>query len=616
MAYTSDVPDATERTTTMTTTAPRSEIVTHLPNQDGNGISLRWTRVIAGVLHSFTKVVMPDGELRFSVSRYTGAPDSHVKFGHEWKPTHFLVIKRQPLAWSRPRAGHYIAGKAEVVRDPNASPDNRWSARYPGTPNTAHRLLKSAQAAAAKRAARAEFDALHAAAQPPAPRLDPVEAITAYFRSTHFWPNADRLARNGVDRAELDAAVAAGRVLHDPAEEWYQLPVPNIETPLAVGDVVTVDPQRKGRQFDVIALDEIDREMIRVAPRNPAHLDDNARWVSLRYTSRVPAAIVEPYEDVVGDCIEPAHFRDEPAMHVGRHGSGIDPHPADQCDVHRLLEQMPAEAATAEPAPTPTITVQRSGKLDAGDLRVAVCSAGDYTSAPTREADARKRGEAHLHDRHGVEPRGTVADLIMPAMPEQYRRALAHLLAPYGFAAPTGVDTLVPSDANPEAFLVHDPSGLAIGAYDEYLRLSYPAVHAGEGDGDVGTAWFDLAYGTSFETVVDIAAGLAQRLYTPPALVDATGLGLIDRIDEPSGASVGMYRDVHAAPIAWAATLRKTDRSPYVGEGADGARRSAEIDLTEADTHPTGSERWHQLRASADRWIEQAERIEASGGGA
>lgn len=55
------------------------------------------------------------------------------------------------------------------------------------------------------------------------------------------------------------------------------------------------------------------------------------------------------------------------------------------------------------------------------------------------------------------------------------------------------------------------------------------------------------------------------------------------------------------------------DRDPYVGEGADGCRRSAEIDRSEADGLPRGDDRDARLR-SADQWDWQAERIEAAGG--
>ena len=57
-----------------------------------------------------------------------------------------------------------------------------------------------------------------------------------------------------------------------------------------------------------------------------------------------------------------------------------------------------------------------------------------------------------------------------------------------------------------------------------------------------------------------------------------------------------------------------TLREPYVGEGADGARRSAQIDLEEADCLPPGEARDEAL-LSAERWILQAEQLEAEGQG-
>lgn len=53
-------------------------------------------------------------------------------------------------------------------------------------------------------------------------------------------------------------------------------------------------------------------------------------------------------------------------------------------------------------------------------------------------------------------------------------------------------------------------------------------------------------------------------------------------------------------------------RNPYVGDGADSARRSAQIDQEEADCLPPGEQRDHCL-LSAERWILQAEYLEARG---
>ncbi len=52
-----------------------------------------------------------------------------------------------------------------------------------------------------------------------------------------------------------------------------------------------------------------------------------------------------------------------------------------------------------------------------------------------------------------------------------------------------------------------------------------------------------------------------------------------------------------------------TERSPYVGSGPDGARRSAQIDREEADGLDPGEARDRCL-ASAERWDRQALHLE------
>lgn len=53
-----------------------------------------------------------------------------------------------------------------------------------------------------------------------------------------------------------------------------------------------------------------------------------------------------------------------------------------------------------------------------------------------------------------------------------------------------------------------------------------------------------------------------------------------------------------------------THRNPYVGAGADGARRSANVDLEEADTLDRTDPRRDELIASAARWVNQATELE------
>lgn len=53
-------------------------------------------------------------------------------------------------------------------------------------------------------------------------------------------------------------------------------------------------------------------------------------------------------------------------------------------------------------------------------------------------------------------------------------------------------------------------------------------------------------------------------------------------------------------------------RTPYVGEGADGARRSAAIDREEAGTYAIDDPRLDRALESAIRWDEQADELEAA----
>lgn len=52
-------------------------------------------------------------------------------------------------------------------------------------------------------------------------------------------------------------------------------------------------------------------------------------------------------------------------------------------------------------------------------------------------------------------------------------------------------------------------------------------------------------------------------------------------------------------------------RLPYVGDGADGARRSAQIDREESHTLDRSDPGVERLEESAVRWERQAERLES-----
>ena len=66
-------------------------------------------------------------------------------------------------------------------------------------------------------------------------------------------------------------------------------------------------------------------------------------------------------------------------------------------------------------------------------------------------------------------------------------------------------------------------------------------------------------------------------------LIDATALYLIGEISEPSGASVRMFRDVQAFPLAWGSVLAgKTYRARTCCASTDGDVHNRECQTEEA----------------------------------
>lgn len=57
----------------------------------GDGTSRSWTRVLSGKRYSFTAVLMPDGERRYSISRFDG-PEGASNFAHYWTQVHFVTV--------------------------------------------------------------------------------------------------------------------------------------------------------------------------------------------------------------------------------------------------------------------------------------------------------------------------------------------------------------------------------------------------------------------------------------------------------------------------------------------------------------------------------------------
>lgn len=73
------------------TTEPRSEVRVTPPGLPGNGTSRTWSRVLSGKRYSFCAILMPDGERRYSVQRFDGAPGSEG-FGCDWTHLHFITV--------------------------------------------------------------------------------------------------------------------------------------------------------------------------------------------------------------------------------------------------------------------------------------------------------------------------------------------------------------------------------------------------------------------------------------------------------------------------------------------------------------------------------------------
>lgn len=59
---------------------------------------------------------------------------------------------------------------------------------------------------------------------------------------------------------------------------------------------------------------------------------------------------------------------------------------------------------------------------------------------------------------------------------------------------------------------------------------------------------------------------------------------------------------------------RRVQREPYVGEGADGCYRSAQIDREEADGLNLDDPRHAERLASAEKWEQQAELLTQAAG--
>jgi len=84
-----DLDASTKTTVVLSGIRPRGPISE--PRTDEDGVtSINWSRVIAGTLHHFSRLVMPSGRVRFVVQRYTGHVDLHSP--HAWTHRHFFTF--------------------------------------------------------------------------------------------------------------------------------------------------------------------------------------------------------------------------------------------------------------------------------------------------------------------------------------------------------------------------------------------------------------------------------------------------------------------------------------------------------------------------------------------
>lgn len=133
----------------LTTVGPRSEILIRQPMRPGDGTSRVWTRVLSGKRYSFTAVLMPSGERRYSVSRYDGRPDGRY-FSQYWTRLHFVTVPAPSAEVSAPVAE--VSATAETAARITAVIDaytkDAISARRSAAAKEGHRRRRAAHAAA------------------------------------------------------------------------------------------------------------------------------------------------------------------------------------------------------------------------------------------------------------------------------------------------------------------------------------------------------------------------------------------------------------------------------------------------------------------------------------
>jgi hypothetical protein len=139
------------------------------------------------------------------------------------------------------------------------------------------------------------------------------------------------------------------------------------------------------------------------------------------------------------------------------------------------------------------------------------------------------------------------------------------------------------------------------------------------GQPDVGTEHMlmvhvqDPTAGPIYRPLMGLSEPDARAL-TDLAQQAATALGVTAVLREYRVTRVENSLGVPTGGPAVLSTIRGDDhRDPYVGEGADGARRSAQIDREEADQLEPGTTQYDYVLASAERWDQQARDLDGAG---
>ena len=108
--------------------------------------------------------------------------------------------------------------------------------------------------------------------------------------------------------------------------------------------------------------------------------------------------------------------------------------------------------------------------------------------------------------------------------------------------------------------------------------------------------------GMTAQEAIRGAEALSRRGPTLAQNADAGAIGVERKDPAPRGEAPSHPVTPHSA--------EQWTRRPYVGEGADGARRSAEIDRTEAEGLAWSDPRRVELLESAARWERQADLLD------